>query len=103
MTETACLFQFYRFRINPPVAFDEAEMSLQLAIVALEGLYGEARMRLEARYKADVSGKTLAIDVRTRLGVELAQVFTSLLIKEFGPDSFTIGRLADAGEAEREP
>ena len=87
-------FAFYQFRVNPKIDFDEAEMTLQLALTALEGLYGEARLRLEARYSSKQPARTLTVDVRTAAGDALAQIFVNLMIKEFGPDSFSVGRLA---------
>ena len=94
MTESAYPFVFYQFRINPPTGFAEAEMSLQLALVALEGLYGEARIRLEARYHVDEPRRTLSVDVRTGAGEALAQIFASMMIREFGNDSFSVARIA---------
>ena len=96
---TVCQFAFYQFRVSPPVDFDEAEMTLQLALTALEGLYGEARLRLEARYRSDEPARTLTVDVRTDIGEALAQVFANLMIKEFGPDSFLVGRIPAAEKA----
>src|SRR5690349_20703967 len=82
--------QPYRFVIDESVPLAEAEMSLQLAMIALEGLFGQARVRLEARYQVVEPHRALLVDVSTPVGASVARVFASLLIREFGDDSFSV-------------
>jgi hypothetical protein len=78
----------YRFEIDKSVPLTEAEMTLQLAMLALEGLYGQAQVRLEARYHLDEGGRALVVEGGNEVGTDLVRVFTALLIREFGEDSF---------------
>lgn len=70
----------------------EAELTLHLAMVALEGLLGQARVRLEARYTVDEGRRSIVISVDNHTGVTLARVFVGLLIREFGEEAFTVIR-----------
>lgn len=82
----------YRFEFQASVPLEEAEMSLHLAMIALEGLFGRAGVRLDARYGLDSPGCALIVDGSTPLGESLVRVFTALLIREFGDDRFTVHR-----------
>jgi hypothetical protein len=83
----------YRFTFDPAVPLPEAEASLQLAILAIEGLYGEARVRLDVAYHVDPTCGSITVDGSTEAGAALLGVFMSLLIKEFGSASVTVGRI----------
>jgi hypothetical protein len=87
----------YRFEIDPLVPLADAEMSLRLAMIALEGLFGPSGIRLDAHYRTDEAGRAIVIDSSTRVGRALVRVFTTLLSREFGDDRFVVQRLA-AGE-----
>ena len=82
----------YRFEFEPAVPLAEAEMSLHLAMIALEGLFGRAGVRLEARYRLDEAGRAIVVDGSTQVGESLVRVFAALLIREFGDDSFSVSR-----------
>lgn len=83
----------YRYLFRPEVPRAEVEASLFLALIAVEGLHGEAQTRLDA---ANVTGGilgTCVIDGSTAVGRDLATVFTAFLRREFGDDSFRVERL----------
>src|SRR4029453_3995885 len=80
----------YRFEIDESVPLTEAEMSLQFAMIALEGLHGQARVRLEGRYDVEQEARALFVDGSTEVGAALVRVFTALMIREFGDDSFAV-------------
>jgi len=82
----------YRFEVDGSVPLDEAEMTLQLAMLALEGLYGQAAVRLDGRYHVDEPCRAIVVDGSTEVGTSLVRVFTALLIREFGEDSFSARR-----------
>ena len=92
----------FRFEFAPAVPLTEAELTLHLAIYAVEGLYGEARVRLEASYRVDESRTTVLVDDGTEVGAALVKVFTRLLIREFGEDGFHV-RPANAQDAVAAP
>jgi len=80
----------YRFEFEPTVPLPEAEMSLHLAMYAVEGLYGEARVRLEANYQADEAQRTISVDGASEVGAAIVKVYTSLLLREYGADAFRV-------------
>ncbi|HEX3999767.1 MAG TPA: hypothetical protein VHX65_14545 [Pirellulales bacterium] len=83
----------FRFRLESEVPLDEAEMSLQLATFAVEGLFGVARVRLDLSYHLDEPRQAILIDGTNEVGAAVIRVFTSLLLREFGEDSFKIERV----------
>ena len=83
----------FRFEFEPSVPLTEAEMSLHLAMFAVEGLYGEARVRLEASYHLDDARRSITVDGGTEVGAALVKVYTRLLIREFGEDGFHVRRV----------
>lgn len=97
----------YRFTFDPQVPLTEAEMSLHLAIIAVEGIYGQAQVRLDARYRLDAPNAAIVVDATTPVGEALVRVFTTLITKEFGEDAFCVCRAtgdftaAFAGEVTR--
>ncbi len=82
----------FRFEFQPTVSLAEAEMSLHLAIYAVEGLFGEARVRLETGYELDAASRVLVVSADGEIGASLVQVYTRLLTREFGEDAFHVRR-----------
>ena len=83
----------FRFEFEPTVPIVEAELTLHLAMYAVEGLYGEARVRLDASYHIDEARRAIAVDGGTEVGAALVKVYTRLLIREFGEDGFHVRRV----------
>jgi hypothetical protein len=90
----------YRFEFEPVVPIIDAEMSLHLAMIALEGLHGQAQVRLEAAYHVDESSRTITVNGTTDVGADLVRVFTGLLIREFGEDAFEVRSMPCAATPE---
>jgi hypothetical protein len=82
----------FRFQFDTDVPLDEAESSLHLALFAAEGLFGQARVRLDAGYDLDPMSRSLVIDVSTEVGASVARIFTGLLVREFGESAFEVDR-----------
>src|SRR5262245_8278864 len=94
----------YQFVFEPHVPLADAEMSLHLAMFAVEGLAGRVRVRMEANYHVDESGHAILIDASSRVGQMIARVFAGLLLREFGEDSFRIDRPPQHhAQADRQP
>ena len=85
--------QTYRFEFRPSVALVAAEKTLQVALGAIEGLHGQAEVRLDASYRVDEPSRAIDVDAATLVGAELVRVFTSLLIREFGDDAFVVRQI----------
>jgi hypothetical protein len=83
----------FRYSFSNDVAVDEAEMTLQLAMFAAEGLFGTAQVRLDFGYHIDVDHRWILIDGSTEVGASVAHIFTGLLLREFGEDSFAVERV----------
>ena len=80
----------YRFEFDESVELAEAEMTLHLAMIALEGLFGRAAVRLDARYRLDEAAGAIVVDASTSVGAALVRVFTTLLTREFGDEAFDV-------------
>ena len=78
----------FRFRNQDDLS--DARLTLRLASVAVQGLYGEAVARLEAQYTVDRGASAIQIDGASEAGQALLRVFTKMLLEEFGDDEFSI-------------
>lgn len=93
----------YRFKFVPSVSLEEAEMTIQLSLIAAEGLHGEARVRLDAAYYLNEKERQITVDARTPIGQDVAAIYCGFCLREFGRDAFDISRRekvstpADAG------
>ena len=76
------------FDFPPHVPVTDAEQTLHLAMLAVEGLFGRARVRLDARYEIDIASGAITLDASNEVGAAVARVFTCLLIRERGETSF---------------
>jgi hypothetical protein len=83
----------FRFQFDNDVPLVEAEMSLHLSIYAVEGLFGQAHVRLEASYYLDEPHRVIIVDGTSDVGSAVVRVFTNLLLREFGEDSFRVRRV----------
>ncbi len=83
----------FRFSFSSDVPLDEAEMTLQLATFAVEGLFGTARMRLDFGYHVVADRRLILVDGSKEVGATVVQVFAGLLLREFGEDSFRVERV----------
>jgi hypothetical protein len=87
----------YTFRAEVPV--EEIEATLVLTLFALESLYGEAQVRLDAAHHLDIDQRRCVIDASTEVGRSFNKVFTGFLHREFGADAFSVERVCAAAEA----
>ena len=82
----------FRFHIDPGACLEEVEMTLHLAIFAVEGLVGQARIRLDFSYFIDEPRRVLIADGSNEVGSAVVRVFTNLMVREFGEDAFRVER-----------
>ena len=85
----------YRYAFTEDVPIEEVEASLLLAVLATESLHGEAQTRLDAAHYLDPIKRACVIDAGTLVGRDLNRLFTGFMGREFGPDAFTVERIAD--------
>ena len=80
----------YRYRFDERVPLQDVEETLFLGVLAAEGLHGVARVAMDASHALDKERRACAIDATSDVGRDLARIFTSLLLHEFGPDAFRV-------------
>ena len=84
-----------KFVFDPDVSLAEAEMSLHLAMFAVEGLIGRVRVRLDAKYHVDTIGHAIVVNTNSATGRTIVRVFTALLLREIGEHAFCVKRMND--------
>ena len=85
--------QLYRYRFDREVPWRELEESLLLAVLAVECLHGESRVRLDARYCLRAKDGVCVIDAGSNVGRDLNRVFTGFVAREFGKSSFRVKQI----------
>ena len=83
----------YRYTFDRSVAWRDLEESLLLAVLAVECLHGEARVRLDGRYRLDGDRSICVIDTATDVGRDINRIFTGFVSREFGRASFRVERV----------
>ena len=71
-----------QFVFDPDVSLAEAEMSLHLAMFAVEGLIGRARVRLDAKYHIDEANHAIVVDTRSAAGRVIVRVSPRCLMRK---------------------
>lgn len=82
----------FRFEFTPTVPLADAELTLQLAMIAAEGLVGKARVCLDASYHVDGPRWAIIVDGTNIVGAIIVRIFVGLLNREFGEDAFAVRR-----------
>lgn len=90
----------YRFRFSDATELDEAESTLHLAILAAEGLFSEALLRVNFSYHRDDDGHCLNFNGGDEISETVVRIFTSFAIKEFGSTAFTVSATPSGQRAE---
>lgn len=85
----------FRFQFEPHVDFTEAEMALQIAILAAEGPHGVARVRMDAGYFVDEPRRSITVDGATPVGDTIVSIYTGFLSRQIGADAFSVRRVRD--------
>tara|TARA_B100001964_G_C13959675_1_gene477094 strand:- start:74 stop:358 length:285 start_codon:yes stop_codon:yes gene_type:complete len=92
--------QVCRFRLNESISREDTEAHIAFAIVSAECTFGKAKVRLNGAYLAAES--KVVIDVSSPVGEHIAEIFTGLLIKEYGDESFRVKRIRDKDNLRRD-
>ncbi len=88
----------YTYRFKPEIPIDAVKDSLLLAVMAVEGLKGRARIQLEARFRLDRVERSCVIEANTVVGDSIARIFTRFLAKEFSEQAFKVERTVSSVE-----
>lgn len=92
--------EIYKFSFKDHIPLKEIEESLLLAVLATECLQGRSRVRMEASFRLDKELRQCVIDAGTEVGSNIARIFTGFLAREFGEESFKVGRAPQTNESE---
>lgn len=84
----------FRFTFASDMDLHDAESTLQLSILAAEGLFGEARVRMDASYLADTPRSVILVDGSTPVGDAIVRIYTGFLTREIGADGFSVRRMS---------
>jgi len=88
--------EIFRYEFPTNVAMADVEASIVLAVLATQGLHGEALVRLEARHHLDLPGRRCVVDASTPAGSDFNRIFVSFLLREFGDRGFCVERVEKA-------
>lgn len=83
----------YRYAFDEETSMIEVRDSLFLAIFCAEGLHGAARVRMDVGFCLREKQQACVVDAATPVGRTVAQIFTALILRQFGDDAFTVERL----------
>jgi len=90
----------YVYRFPSDIVREDVEGALVLAILATEGLHGEALTRLELRHHFDAGQRAVVVDGRSHVGEDFARILTSFLTRELTADGFSVQRVKGTRSAE---
>ncbi len=82
----------YKYRFDQSVPAQDLEDTFMLALLAVESMYGHSRVRMESRFNLDKQNRTCFIDAATKVGCDLASIFTGFATKEYGERAVMIDR-----------
>ncbi len=83
----------YRFQFKEGVDLRSVADTLLLSLLAVEGIYGAARVRMDSFYTIEGTLNVIVVDGSTQVGQDVAGIFTAFITKEFGRDAFSVRRL----------
>ena len=85
-----------KFKFAEGISKGLIEEEIAAAILSAECIFGQAHVRLHAGYA--VSDGKAVIDVSSRVGEYVAQVFTGLMTRKIGEEHFTVEWVKDEEE-----
>jgi len=90
--------QAYRYRFAGQVNLRDAGETLLLSVLAAEGLFGAARVRMDIGVATDEAIGVIVVDASTVVGQVINGIFTAFISREFGPSAFSVKRVAGLNE-----
>jgi len=89
----------YQFAVEQQVPLDEAERSFHLALVAAEGLFGQALVQMDAAYHVDEVHRLIMADATSEVGRAVVSIFAGFMLRQFGADAFVVRRMTGAANS----
>ena len=93
----------YRYTFGPMARMQDVEEALLLAVLAVESLHGQSRVRMDASYCVDAEKRAAVIDASTPVGRDLCRIFTGFAIREFGEAAVKVRRIGEVQTAVHKP
>jgi len=88
-----CIDQAYRYRFEAGIDLHAAEETLLLSILATEGLYGQARVKMDLAYSVDTAIRAIIVGAGTDVGQALNAIFTAFILRKFGSSRVHVRRV----------
>lgn len=95
--------EIYRYTFGPTARMQDVEDALLLAVLAVESLHGQSRVRMDASYCVDAEKRASVIDATTPVGRDLCRIFTGFAIREFGESAVKVRRAGEVPAAAPQP
>lgn len=83
----------YRYKFRPHIDLGDPLDALLWAVSAAEGLFGQARIRMDFDHAVDPTIGVIVIDASTLIGQVINCVFTAFLFRKFNRTAFDIQRV----------
>jgi len=93
----------YRYTFGPTARMQDVEEALLLAVLAVESLHGQSRVRMDASYCVDAEKRASVIDASTPVGRDICRIFTGFAIREFGESAVKVRRPGPSPAAAPQP
>lgn len=93
----------YRYTFGPTARMQDVEEALLLAVLAVESLHGQSRVRMDASYCVDAEKHASVIDASTPVGRDICRIFTGFAIREFGEAACKVRRAGESPAAAPQP
>lgn len=86
----------YLYKFPDSIDMTEVEETLLVSVLAVEALHGRTGIQLDAEFSHDPVRRQCSVFAGSRVGQDIARIFTGLLSMEFGESSFTVDQQAGA-------
>ena len=84
--------------LSSDVPFENAQDTLQLAVMAAQSLHGAERVELEAPALLDAVSNSVTIGSDTDVGRTLATIFLGYIRREYGASAARVNRSSNLGQ-----
>ena len=95
--------EIYRYTFGATARMHDVEEALLLAVLAVESLHGQSRVRMDASYCVDAEKRVTVIDASTSVGRDICRIFTGFALREFGEAAVKVRRIGEPPAAAPQP
>lgn len=86
---------YYNYRFKDGPSINAIGNLLILAALAVESLHGRSSLRLDGTFRLQKSERACQVNASTRVGCDLARIFTGFLCRQIGEKSFDVRLIGD--------